>query len=251
MGGLSRIKAKKQLDDSKGLKSNTIHKYSVKEISINNIEIQNQPRKIFRNIKSLSDNLKETGLSQPIVVMEHKTDSSKVILLYGERRYHALKKAGEKTIPAIIKPYTSDKKQIFLGQIDENEQRDPFHVIEKANNILLMHEHFSMTREEICKRFNLDDRSVRNYLRIAKKLSEKEQSLLLNDPNCTLRLALSKITIKKKPVVIEMPFKISKNFLRVNSKKIIFNGKNKTPKEEVLKYINTLKEIITNIEHLV
>ena len=80
------------------------------ELKINEIEPNvNQPRKLFDDdkIQELADSIKEHGVIQPIIVSK-KDDYYQIIA--GERRWRASKKAGLKTIPAIVRDY--DEKKI-------------------------------------------------------------------------------------------------------------------------------------------
>ena len=88
---------------------------SVNKISINSIKPnKKQARKHFDEdeLISLSNSIKEHGLIQPIVV---KPDKNDYIIIAGERRWRASKKAGIKEIPAIIMN-VSDKKVLDLSK---------------------------------------------------------------------------------------------------------------------------------------
>ena len=99
----------------------TDQKDVIVDLKINDVEPNiNQPRKNFDDAKigELADSIKEHGVIQPIIVT--KKDNYYQIIA-GERRWRASKKAGLKTIPAIVRSY-DDKKTREVSLI-ENLQR--------------------------------------------------------------------------------------------------------------------------------
>ena len=104
---------------SKKDEENVIEK--VVELNITEIEpMLNQPRKIFdkEKMQELTDSIRENGVIQPILVVKDKNGYT---IVAGERRWRAAKAAGLKTIPAIIKDYTDNKKKQVA--LIENIQR--------------------------------------------------------------------------------------------------------------------------------
>ena len=94
---------------------------NIVEMKINSIEPNsNQPRKNFddEKIEDLAESIKVHGVLQPIIVTK-KGDYYQIIA--GERRWRASKKAGLKTIPAIVRDY--DEKKIREVALIENLQR--------------------------------------------------------------------------------------------------------------------------------
>jgi ParB family chromosome partitioning protein len=92
-----------------------------------------QPRRVFRNIEQLAINIKTRGLKQPVHVRPNP-DGPGLILLYGERRWRACKKAGITHIPAIIQ-YGVDPDEILADQLTENLHREDMDHIEEAHAI--------------------------------------------------------------------------------------------------------------------
>lgn len=145
------------------------------EMKINSVEPNiNQPRKNFDDdkIEDLAESIKEHGVLQPIIVTK-KGDYYQIIA--GERRWRASKKAGLKTIPAIVRDY--DEKKIREVALIENLQRQDLNAIETAKAIKeLMNEH-DLTQEELAKTLGKSRSAIANTLRIL-NLDERVQDLV-------------------------------------------------------------------------
>ncbi|MBR6252491.1 MAG: ParB/RepB/Spo0J family partition protein [Clostridia bacterium] len=153
----------------------TDSKDAVVELKINEVEPNiNQPRKNFDNDKlvELADSIKEHGVIQPIIVT--KKDNYYQIIA-GERRWRASKKAGLKSIPAIIREY-DDKKTREVSLI-ENIQRQNLNPIETAKAIKELMTDHKMTQEEISKTLGKSRSSIANTLRIL-NLDERVQEMI-------------------------------------------------------------------------
>lgn len=149
---------------------------SVNKININNIKPnKQQARKHFdeEELVSLSNSIKTHGLIQPIVVKPHKND---YIIIAGERRWRASKKAGIKEIPAIIMN-VSDKKVLELSLI-ENIQREDLNPIEEASAYKDLLEDFDITQEELSKRISKSRSSITNTMRLL-SLDDRVQDFII------------------------------------------------------------------------
>lgn len=145
------------------------------ELKINDVEPNvNQPRKSFddEKLSELADSIKEHGVIQPIIVS--KKDNYYQIIA-GERRWRASKKAGLKTIPAIVRSY-DDKKTREVSLI-ENIQRQNLNPLETAKAIKELMDEHSMTQEEISKTLGKSRSSIANTLRIL-NLDERVQEMI-------------------------------------------------------------------------
>ena len=54
-------------------------------------------------LEELADSIKANGVVQPIMVRPSDEDEGRYILILGERRLHASKKAGKTHIPALVR----------------------------------------------------------------------------------------------------------------------------------------------------
>ena len=145
------------------------------ELKINEIEPNvNQPRKSFDDdkIQELADSIKEHGVIQPIIVSK-KDDYYQIIA--GERRWRASKKAGLKTIPAIVRDY--DEKKIREVSLIENIQRQNLNPIETAKAIKELMEVHDMTQDDIAKTLGKSRSTIANTLRVL-NLDERVQEMI-------------------------------------------------------------------------
>jgi len=91
-------------------------------------------------IQELIESIKIKGVIQPVIVMPSPKASGTYILVAGSRRLSAVKEAGLKEIPAIIKPY--NLQEGYELSLIENMQRKELPVAEKGRLLKLMLERF-------------------------------------------------------------------------------------------------------------
>jgi len=126
-------------------------------------------------LEELADSIKANGVVQPIVVRPSEEDPARYVLIIGERRLHASKKAGKTTIPALVRRVSL--QQAAEMTIIENLQRDDLSPIEQAQAFKVLSQEFSLTQTEIGARVGLSRESVANYMRLL-KLPETVTDLL-------------------------------------------------------------------------
>lgn len=124
----------------------------------------NQPRTVFdeESISSLSDSIIEVGLLQPIVV--RPADDGGYLLVAGERRWRAAKRAGLHTLPAVIRH--SDDAGALAEALVENLQRRDLSPLEEAAAFNQLLEDFGMTHEELAGRVGRSRPAITNTLRL-------------------------------------------------------------------------------------
>ncbi|MCL2861757.1 MAG: ParB/RepB/Spo0J family partition protein [Firmicutes bacterium] len=134
------------------------------EIELDNIFANpNQPRKTFDEnaLMELTNSIRVHGVISPVVVV--KSDN-RFMLIAGERRYRAAKKAGLRRIPAIVRDYT--EKQIKELSLIDNLQREDLNIIETASYIKELMAAYDYTQEEIAERIGKSRPYVTNILRL-------------------------------------------------------------------------------------
>lgn len=122
-----------------------------------------QPRRTFDAvaIDELSQSVKRYGILQPLVV----TESSKgYVIIAGERRYRAAKKAGLTHVPALVRTL-KDLERLEIGLI-ENMQRVDLTPLEQALSIAKLNEQFSMDMQTIAKRLGKAHTTIVNTVRL-------------------------------------------------------------------------------------
>ncbi|MBR5808532.1 MAG: ParB/RepB/Spo0J family partition protein [Clostridia bacterium] len=124
---------------------------------------KNQPRKSFdeEKLEALSESIKEHGIIQPIIVTK-KGDL--YIIVAGERRWRAAKKAGVKKIPVIVRDY-DDVTTAEIALI-ENLQREDLNPIEEALGYRALMDEYSFTQEEISAKLGKSRSAIANSVRL-------------------------------------------------------------------------------------
>ncbi len=114
-------------------------------------------------LEELADSIKSTGVVQPIVVRPAE-EAGRYILVLGERRLHASKKAEKTHIPALVRRLSD--QQAAEMTIVENLQREDLSPLEQAQAFKVLSQQFSLTQEEIAERVGLSRASIANYMRL-------------------------------------------------------------------------------------
>jgi len=123
-----------------------------------------QPRTRFddASLSSLSESIAELGLLQPIVV--RPTDDG-YVLVVGERRLRAAKRAGLTEIPAFIRPVGDDAGSLVQALV-ENLQREDLTPLEEAAAYQQMLDDFEMTHAAIAERVGRSRSAISNAIRL-------------------------------------------------------------------------------------
>jgi len=137
-----------------------------------------QTRQVVYNdgLEELAKSIKANGVVQPIVVRPAK-EEGRFVLILGERRIHASKKAGKTHIPAIVRKVST--QQAAEMTIVENLQRDDLSPMEHAEAFRILSTEFNLSQAQIGQRVGLSRESVANYMRLL-KLPQAVIDLLAN-----------------------------------------------------------------------
>jgi ParB family chromosome partitioning protein len=138
---------------------------------------RNQPRKTFDEdkIEELSDSIKQHGVITPLLVT--KRDDTYMIVA-GERRWRAAKKAGLKEVPVVIKELTDE--EIAELAIIENLQREDINAIEEAFAFKMLIDQYSYTQDQVASKISKSRVYVTNSLRLL-KLCDKVQQMVIQE----------------------------------------------------------------------
>lgn len=123
-----------------------------------------QPRNRFDDeaLASLSESIAEIGVLQPIVV---RPVEDGYVLVAGERRLRAAKRAGLTEIPAIVKQ-VDDEAGSLVQALVENLQREDLSPLEEAAAYQQMLDDFGMTHAAIADRVGRSRSSISNAIRL-------------------------------------------------------------------------------------
>jgi len=123
-----------------------------------------QPREKFdlEELENLAASIREHGVIQPIIVSPGKNGI--YVLIAGERRLQASRKAGLKTVPVVIR-HASDQQLLELALI-ENVQRADLNAIEEAEAYQHLSREFKMSHDAIAARVGKSRVAVTNTIRL-------------------------------------------------------------------------------------
>jgi len=215
----------------------------VVELNISEVEpMLNQPRKIFdeEKLEELTNSIKEHGVLQPILVVKDENGYS---IIAGERRWRSAKKAGLKTIPAIIKDYTdTKKKQVALI---ENIQREDLNIVEVARAIKELMDIDGYSQTEVAKITGKNISTISNMMRLL-KLQDKILDYVL-EGKLVEGQARALLAVEDEEKQLEIAEKIIKNRLTVRDvEKLIYGAEeyNRKPNKKQPKtvYYKKLEE---------
>lgn len=122
-----------------------------------------QPRSTFNDneIIELSKSIKRFGILQPIVVTP---SHDKYIIVAGERRWRAAKKAGLTYMPVLVRTL-AELERLEIGLI-ENMQRVDLSPIEQALSMARLNQQFNINYQDIAKRLGKAHTTVINIVRL-------------------------------------------------------------------------------------
>jgi len=122
-----------------------------------------QPRSRFddQSLQELAASIEEVGVLQPVVL---RRDEDGYVLVAGERRWRAAKKAGMESLPAVVRGSSGDSA--LVEALVENVQRQDLTPLEEAHAYKQLLEDYGMKQEEVAKRVGKSRPAVSNTLRL-------------------------------------------------------------------------------------
>ena len=134
-----------------------------------------QPRVQFDagELDELAASIREHGIIQPLIVSPGKNNG--YILIAGERRLQAAKKAGLQTVPVILRQ-ASDRQHLELALI-ENVQRADLGPLEEADAYQHLVQDFGLSQEQVAERVGKSRVAVTNTLRLLGLSQRVKQAL--------------------------------------------------------------------------
>jgi ParB family transcriptional regulator, chromosome partitioning protein len=135
-----------------------------RQIPVDQIKVNpDQPRSRFddESLEEMADSMKEVGILQPIVVT---AADEGYVLIAGERRWRAAKRAGLGVIPAVIREATG--QPTLVEALIENVQRQDLTPLEEAHAYQQLLENYGMTQEQVAGRVGKSRPTIANTLRL-------------------------------------------------------------------------------------
>jgi len=119
-------------------------------------------REVFEDINSLAATIKSHGLIHPIVV--RKDISRGYVVLTGERRLRACRRAGLTHIPCMVVKDDLTEDQVLEMQLVENLQRNDLKPAEKTRAFQTLRDRFHLSQREIAEKVGLSLSRINDYL---------------------------------------------------------------------------------------
>ncbi|MBP5641549.1 MAG: ParB/RepB/Spo0J family partition protein [Paludibacteraceae bacterium] len=200
--------------------------------SINEVEISKivanpaQPRRTFDEeaLDELADSIREHGVISPITLRKNADDTYMIIA--GERRFRAAKKAGLTTIPAYIR--TAKDEQVMEWALIENIQREDLDAIEISLAYQRLMDEYSLTQERMAERVGKKRATVANYLRLLKLPAEVQMGI--KDKKIDMGHARALLGLESAEQQLSLYKKILQNGLSVRRvEEMVSNAKEEKP----------------------
>ena len=159
------------------LNTNNQNKNIINKIDISNIyPNKKQPRKNFeeKEIKELSESIKNQGLIQPIVVRQISTNSYEIIA--GERRWRACQIAGLHSINCVV--MSVKEESVYELALIENIQRENLNIVEEAKAYERLIKLNGIKNEELAKKIGKSSSHISNLIRILELDEEVHQMIV-------------------------------------------------------------------------
>ena len=134
-----------------------------------------QPRTEFDEeaLEELADSIRTLGVIQPITVK--RTDDGRYLIISGERRWRAARKAGLESLPAYIREV--DVENLHAMALVENIQREDLNAIEIALGMQRLIDECNLTQEALSEKVGKKRSTVSNYMRLLKLPNEVQLAL--------------------------------------------------------------------------
>lgn len=135
-----------------------------------------QPREKFdlEELENLAASIREHGVIQPLIVSPGKNGI--YILIAGERRLQASRKAGLRTVPVVIR-HATDQQLLELALI-ENVQRADLNAIEEAEAYQHLEKEFKLSHDAIAARVGKNRSTITNAIRLLEASAAVKQALV-------------------------------------------------------------------------
>lgn len=149
----------------------------VQQVAVESIQRNpHQPRVHFKEeeLDELAASIGEHGVIQPLIVSP-KGDGT-YILIAGERRWQASRRAGLKTVPVVTRQ-ASNQEFLELALI-ENVQRADLNPMEEAEAYHQLAEDFGLSHEMIARRVGKSRVAVTNTMRLTNLADAAKQALV-------------------------------------------------------------------------
>jgi ParB family chromosome partitioning protein len=116
------------------------------------------------SLTELAESIRAAGVIEPLIV--RPGEGGRFLLIAGQRRLGASKKAGKTTVPAVVMQVSNEKAAEMT--IIENLQREDLNALDQALAFEQLSREFGLTQEEMAQRTGKPRSEIANYLRLLK-----------------------------------------------------------------------------------
>lgn len=125
------------------------------------------PRKEYKDIDELAQSIKEKGILQNLLVVPDDAQEGHYLVIGGNRRLLAARKAGIESAPCVIRTDLTDK-DIAQIMLTENMQRKDLTPVEEAYGMQMCIQDYGIKVEELAEETGLSRSTIQHRLNIAK-----------------------------------------------------------------------------------
>lgn len=213
-----------------------------------------QPRKTFDEaaLEELAASIAQYGVLQPLLVAP--AENGRYLLIAGERRLRAARRAQLTEVPVIISEYTS--QQIAEIALIENLQREDLHYLEEAEGYEQLMEQFHLTQEAMAARVGKKQSTIANKLRLL-RLSQQVRKVLVDGglserhARALLKLDDDAKRLEALQVIIERRYNVRQTEEYID--KLLSDKQQEKKKRLVIVndvriYLNSIKQVVSAIK---
>ena len=125
-----------------------------------------QPRRDMSDegLDELAASIRVHGLLQPVLVRPDPAEAERFQIIAGERRWHAVQRAGLHEIPVTVRQL--DDAEAMAASLIENLQRQDLNAIEEAEGLKRLSAEFGITQDNLARSVGKSRSHVTNTLRL-------------------------------------------------------------------------------------
>lgn len=207
----------------------------IQDIAIEQLDIHPQNvRKVYTDIDELAESIKARGVMQNLTVVPNPDKKDHYLVVIGNRRLTAARKAGLKTMPCSVVEMT-EKEQISTMLL-ENIQRSDLSVSEQAQGFQLMLD-LGETETTIAEKTGFSRSTVRHRLNLAKL---DQETLTRREENKNFQLTLTDLYELEKVQDVKKRNEILKTVS--SSREIAWKAKQVAKEEKIKKNAQIVSE---------
>ena len=149
---------------------------AIREIPVDRIVPNpDQPRRDFdeESLEELASSIRELGIVQPLTL--RLADDGTHMIIAGERRWRAARKAGLASVPAYVR--TASDSEVTEMALIENIQREDLNAVEVALAFKKLIDSYNLTQERLSERLGKKRTTITNHLRLLRLPAEIQLGL--------------------------------------------------------------------------